>query len=69
MWMIMCEFLESTQTASLCKVNVFLPWSQFAFVSLDTREAGLLFSYAKDVSESGVLDHGEALEDETGEQF
>lgn len=69
MWMIMCEFLESTQTASLRQVNVFLPWSQFAFVSLDTREAGLLFSYAKDVSESGVLDHGEALEDETGEQF
>lgn len=69
MWMMMCEFLESAQTACLSKVNVLLRWSQFAFVSLDTREAGLLFSYAKDVAESGVLDQDETLEDETGEEF
>ena len=68
MWMMVYEFLELAQTAS-CKVNVFLRWSQFVFVSLDTREAGLLFSYAKDVSESGVLDQDEMLEDETGEEF
>lgn len=53
----------------LSKVNVFLLWSQFTFVSSDTREAGLLFSYAKEVSESGCLDQDESLEDETGEEF
>lgn len=60
------NFSESAQTASLCKVNVPLQQSRFVFVLLDTREAGLLFSYAKDVSESGVLDRDETLEDETG---
>ncbi|XP_003961551.2 meiosis-specific with OB domain-containing protein isoform X1 [Takifugu rubripes] len=34
-------------------------------VNPDTREAGLLFSYAKEVSESGCLDQDESLEDET----
>ncbi|TNN04088.1 hypothetical protein fugu_001117 [Takifugu bimaculatus] len=38
-------------------------------VNPDTREAGLLFSYAKEVSESGCLDQDESLEDETGEEF
>lgn len=28
-----------------------------------------MFSYAKDLSESGVLDQDETLEDETGEEF
>lgn len=51
----------------LSKVNVFLLWSQVTFVSSDTREAGLLFNYAKEVSESGCLDQDESIEDETGE--
>lgn len=50
-------------------VNVFLRWSQFAFVSVDTREAALLFSYAKDLSESGLQDQDETLQDETGEEL
>lgn len=69
MWVMMCEFWESTQTPSLSKVNVCLLWSLFAFVSPDTREAGLLFSYAKEVAESGVLDQDNTLEDETGEEL
>uniref|UniRef100_A0A3P9IKQ8 Methionine sulfoxide reductase B1b n=1 Tax=Oryzias latipes TaxID=8090 RepID=A0A3P9IKQ8_ORYLA len=32
-------------------------------VNPDTREAGLLFSFAKQMSESGALDHDEAAED------
>lgn len=35
-------------------------------VLADTREASLLFSYAKEVSESGVLDQDERPEDVTG---
>lgn len=68
MWMMMCEFLETASMASLRKVSAFLRWSQFAIVSLDTREAGLLFSYAKDLFESGVQDQDETFQDETGEK-
>uniref|UniRef100_A0A8C7XAF2 Meiosis specific with OB-fold n=1 Tax=Oryzias sinensis TaxID=183150 RepID=A0A8C7XAF2_9TELE len=35
-------------------------------VNPDTREAGLLFSFAKQMSESGALDHDEAAEDLPG---
>lgn len=33
----------------------------------DTRESSLLFSYAKELSESGALDEGEKPQDVTGE--
>lgn len=53
----------------LSKVSVILLWSRFARVSSDTREASLLFSYAKEVSASGFLDQDETLEDESGEEL
>lgn len=36
------------------------------YVPSDSREASLLFSYAKEVSESGALDQDENSEDVTG---
>lgn len=39
---------------------------QVNYVPSDSREASLLFSYAKEVSESGALDQDENSEDVTG---
>lgn len=48
-----------------------MKFCEFAVVKVnhvlsDTREASLLFSYAKEVSESGALDQDENSEDVTG---
>lgn len=45
---------------------VSLLLSKSNHVLADTREASLLFSYAKEVSESGALDQDEKPEDVTG---
>lgn len=68
-------FGERSQTGFVYSVrqrNIFLLWSivgwfgQVSYVLSDTREASLLFSYAKEVSESGALDQDENSEDVTG---
>lgn len=56
---------KKNTSSSCCEVE----YCQFAAVNhllSDTREASLLFSYAKEASESGALDQDEKPEDVAG---